>query len=1655
MSAQELHSTLASIKEDLEAAFSSFGAGEIIAYNGNTVELESPEYYLNLTKQFIEQYKTFSLIQPIAYYSDKITRKLEKSKEIFKIYVEYIQNSLKSYLDEILFQNKVILDRINNEIQYQKYKNLIPSLIEERSILCHDLENSITDISLNQPNHNYKSVLYAIKYDLIKQQRKIQTDFLKSIIHLLPVTRRNEIVTRITTLLRTDLSVNSACIPSPIKNAKDIEPEMARLSSLMNVNFDLSEYDGQKFIYECDIKFSECFTIPGITLSQNAAQYDRIEHNPIFHTNFDRINRTKVNHHLERYIQLLLGCKEYEANEFFSLMLSCHPLMSDYPRSHAICVLSLRFSRCRTMLNEIYEKCKKLFIETFNERFALIIKELSTATTYGMQNSLSNCDYDSVFERLLELTLEYLNAKCRLQTVIQRLHEFSGSETCLLTLQKIIDEEPDLTEGVHSTFIHNYKRQSEIIDLEANLMEILFALHMHSCSNVPLCSQAGLPAEVFQTSMAIADISNIFDDMFYASKEICVTMSIPSHLLVYAHLAVIQEIYSIVVSNPVSKLTPSLATLSTVLNAEGTALDIFSSSFVNSYDSIVEFVESYDDNEKFEISMKVFQIRRYLTKLISLVIKQIELTRVIDNQLNSSPRKTRLIDEISLKITKSKIDSDINELEDFVDKQRLFVNMMSEIARYNMFESDARYFGILFKADDVFLTDADTAENIVPLSDVKRVLFTEIPDSNYFREPVDPYQNMDKENTIEFIKRISILSEISILNLMERSICDYLTTTDPFIVEKSGGKKIIEKGIIDYRIIPMPCDVLCLEESYDDLVHLRNFVSSRLQMLFTSVFNGTIFRGNRKTMNSLMNKSASPDMTIFSFMTKICVENKEVSKISDVIFEIASYNQLSYAAGIVSLLDECIDLKNHVDEIPSFKSALKYIVKEKYTGMYNIPEKYIPWFLMNLCNKIEDDCRPLVSNSVTVIRGKADDSVSNLSYMEMPKLSTKYLKGYITAMFAKFSFFLLQNNYDYRKITPVKGAFEVSFKEYERSREDYSRTIESEATRRSQGDQLSFVTKLLEVIIERITPRVENQILSDIRMKYDELKSLAAEPFAQPLSTLKPDVYMKRPRANLRETPYIPSPEDAEKQESQEEKFAIGKFIRSVCECIDREPKDQNNVFTIDLNRLTTSLTRLSNPINEFFTISHNKFVKTWNSYNTNMSRILEQTNENEKLAMILSKIVSRRLDDEIKITTKENVSEKLNNLNSLRNTMKTLTSEWKKEDKEITKRTKDEYEILYTDILAELQTNRAKYQQKKEFQYKTIQNLIKGNSSLDLSSIKPSSVLLRSTFTHLFDTDGTPKEIPNLEKVTENSEDQNFKPQKPSGRRSNPRRMSTHACVDSDSKIEDMKNDVEKLKERMIKMRISRAFLAIAIKRKYDRLIKKAEEDRILESTVYWGSRRSADQTQLQMETELAEGYKELSNYSDIIDDLKQQHEALTKENIQLFHWKSMTMARQERCHQQMKELSSEGTGVALQPLIAKIAEKQDELDLLKAETDFIEEEAEQKIREPMREVDRLRKVTTLMKTQNTMLRTTLRSTNVGDSQLDVLIKENEDLKEENQRLREAIQSCGFQVEENISKPKSARVGVPQLSLSSGRKIVKPSQSIKSARQTGILRFK
>ena len=1398
MSESELDKLLFSAHSEIEPTVSSFGPGECTVFKGKTVELPEAEYYENLINNFLNQYKNFTTVQKINFLTDSIREKFMKDKNNFRETDETARKSLEIALETLRFQSKNMKNHISSEFAYETYKKYISEQILANSKTAFLCETAVIDLSNSTLPHDYKSLLLSLQFDIIKDNREMPTELFCSLFKMFPLVKRNQIITEISQLLRNDLAVPATHVLSPIASEKEIEPLLARLSQQMNIELDLESYDGQQYMYFCENIFSDSFLDPLIDIPKEEAEYDRLQHDILYHLNCDRLEETKIPNTITDYIQMLMTGNVYEATEFVNIMLSDHSRLSDYPRDTAICALRLRFARCHKLIRQLYKSSEFLYKENKDKYFRLFLHMLSTTTAHALETSMNGCDYDAVFENAMELMVSYLDSKVKLVSILQTIYEQSDDESVLKAKELVLKQQPNCTEGAHKSFVHTLEIQAQCLEESAILLETLHEIYIDNASKFPYSfvystskeqkmstdSSYSPPAKIFEASPGIGRIAYIIQELPHVVKEICETMSIPHTIYnSYVELAILKELRKEIKLYPVKALDSSLVVTGIAIQSDENAEALFTFPLITSYKYISDIVESFEPKDRYDAAMKIRQIRKYCVKLIRFLYKQSYLEHAIDAQLSKGHNPVSLLNQIEWSISKDNIDAQMGRIARLFEAQRRYIITLKAAARYNSYENDANFVTQMFQGQGVFLTDQkpekpgalNTSQSLVSMKDVFSLLFYRVEDPNDFRSPFDPYEYKDKEleEIANVVEEISIKSEIAEIVKLEKGIFAKITSPEPFHIERVNGEPIMDNGIINYLVIPAVADILVLRESIADLRYLLHFVAARFRLLHQSLFRNTIFKSRKRLIEGLATRTAVADMGVFSFIDKSVssIEDaKKAENLAKISYDVVVYNELSFTAGMASIIDECSDLLSHKDVLPLFVQYLLTTEDDTYTGKFLVTERYIPPYLFRFSRIINEEARPILTNIITIVKSRADESATGLPFNEIPSVSANYLLTYLRALVAKYALFRLQQGTKYQDLTPYESIREIKPEDYKLGKDDYAKTIESDANRRTakagtQANETLFYSNLLDVTLERIKPRVESQIITNLQTEIDLLKQQVNSPFAETPSTLKPEVYSKKVRGNIRSTPFIPSPIDVEKQFSVEQKYITLRFMRAVAEATDREPKDEHGFFVMDAERLEKALIKLSPKISYLFDKSTECVVNTWESYMANIETEVDKTKEFDKILRVFENTIHSRFSDELSLGTKERLEPQLMKLNTLRDIERSQQRANKKFVKVYTEEVKEEFEELSSDLESEVNMRRAKYVDSRRNYYNAIMSTLgkaKGKDYNSAIDIKP--IFKRSQYKELFAEDGTPisqqlklqQKLEEDQKQNQNAQEQN-----------------------------------------------------------------------------------------------------------------------------------------------------------------------------------------------------------------------------------------------------------------------------------------------------------
>jgi hypothetical protein len=174
--------------------------------------------------------------------------------------------------------------------------------------------------------------------------------------------------------------------------------------------------------------------------------------------------------------------------------------------------------------------------------------------------------------------------------------------------------------------------------------------------------------------------------------------------------------------------------------------------------------------------------------------------------------------------------------------------------------------------------------------------------------------------------------------------------------------------------------------------------------------------------------------------------------------------------------------------------------------------------------------------------------------------------------------------------------------------------------------------------------------------------------------------------------------------------------------------------------------------------------------------------------------------------------------------------------------------------------------------------------------------------------------------------------------------------------KIEEVKVDIADLDYLRKKLRISTTMAGIAIRRMYSRQIAKAAEERKSVSMSYWHGKRTFEEDFADLHRDLVYDYGTLARGETERDRLRREVGDLKKETAKLEHWRDLQAMAYDRMEKEERGLLQFGE-TDITRLLVRLTDAHTELDILTAETDQLEETINIGIREPMVEMDEVRR--------------------------------------------------------------------------------------------------
>ncbi|OHT16218.1 hypothetical protein TRFO_13384 [Tritrichomonas foetus] len=597
------------------------------------------------------------------------------------------------------------------------------------------LENGICE------NPPFFIFLNYILLEILKNKKEFLINHFLTIFKSFSLIRRREILSIASNKLIENIQNLPNSIPLFDNSKEFMKKELNRISSILNIKYDLNKHDGQHFIYNCEKVYNEYQRL------NFSFQKLKIEYNET--NTIDCINRAfMMNHSIihdfvdEAFENILSPSSKYMVDIFNSMH------NKSVPSEQIQALVNLRFCRNKQLLLKLEKSTKKLIklsnlikINIFNTQLnekieqkklfesendpereenkylSLIIEQIKVFASAVVNNCEKSIDYDSLIETCLDLHLRFTKAKNRILKVLLEISKHRNLHKIIDIAQKIINRKPDMLFQKYS-FFDKFNVQIETLHLIGKIMSLL--LNIQIMNERQLKEFYGVHFEPFlfgsiYSHQLFGDFNTSFFEVFpiieklldflticpQIVNEICSTMSIKyNECSLYIENAVWTQLYEEITQFPTLSIfgndftllhfnMPVSDDIISLINCQLLDDPLFIKNFIkNSVNEFSEKEKNNQVNKQFLLSYFSNNLSKFL-KIATKIRKEVMKTNLL------IPIFVRQIDEMRYSVG-SQIDIKFHKNSfNFLDYDKIaelcFPNSNNFQKLFDIYNSQKRY----------------------------------------------------------------------------------------------------------------------------------------------------------------------------------------------------------------------------------------------------------------------------------------------------------------------------------------------------------------------------------------------------------------------------------------------------------------------------------------------------------------------------------------------------------------------------------------------------------------------------------------------------------------------------------------------------------------------------------------------------------------------------------------------------------------------------------------------------------------------------------------------------------------------------------------------------------------------------------------------------
>ncbi|EAY09422.1 hypothetical protein TVAG_420440 [Trichomonas vaginalis G3] len=855
-----------------------------------------------------------------------------------------------------------------------------------------------------------------------------------------------------------------------------------------------------------------------------------------------------------------------------------------------------------------------------------------------------------------------------------------------------------------------------------------------------------------------------------------------------------------------------------------------------------------------------------------------------------------------------------------------------------------------------------------------------------------------------------------------RSDLAFLMTMEMIFLCQNGKQRSLKPGKFFNGEIIDPFAILslddCLSMKADEKIMKIALIKTRFLFLSRFLYSST--QRHEKVFEQIKSDNFSNQS---SLIPQIVQEYQNEKKdVDTALIFLQDMENLELLKIILTILIPSIDQiekpKVQVEKIigrrPNTKNgSIEGPIRELFESIVTFPHyekqfitmsRFIPLWIIQMMFCLGDNARTFFQEGSKNLDDLINDATINAKN-KTNKEKIEYLSTLFNSQMLRLCYFEISSGLEEEDLDILTVFLNYKEQIFQKGQFFAEKLTKTTSLPKIEGDMTKIKENEFEIIKYKtfIKGVLREKQKNEVKSLFDKMTDDYQKSLNLGSPSFRPEIYSKAiSQSDIKKSVYyLPDPSDLMHQFTLEKNYNICKLISKASDCATASKSSTNE---INHEKLRNILLPLSQRIYDIFDKSMERFSQTWpstlrsglNIYESNMDDVLRSDCYLRKL--------SRDYDDQIKIKISDEMSEKFYLLNNLLATLKQTKSENKHFERQMTEDTQFYYNKVWNDLREEIENR------KKNF----------GNVHDEFFSAA------LDTLTDL---------LTGEERVHQVVKEHKFK-EKPS------------------DPIKAVKEEIDSLKEEVVKMRIGNCIRQIGMKKVFEKKRDILVDDRRQYNSLLWGGKHRLDESLHLLQTELLEGEKKLSNFEMTIEDLQKEIKTIAHENAMLSHIREMLSLKTRDLNEDLEPLVDVDED-ELCEILSKLEKANLELDEMKEEHDQYEEQVNIQVREPIAALDRMRRKLVTAKSQSVRAdrlssppsprQKSARqpSPRQGspinsdyddeDDEMTIVERqflENKELKKENEDLKQKIEFIKTQLLPQPVAPPNSALGVPRLKI-------------------------